>query len=1042
MGTVDGRLNFDTKIDTKGFSKGVNSLSGQINSLIGLTGKLAAALGAAFSVKQIIESAAEVKAAKSQFEQTFGEIQSQAESAINSVAKSSGILETRLKGVGTSIYAFARTTGMESAEALGLMNDALQVTADSAAYYDRSLEDTAESLKSFLKGNFENDAALGLSCTETTRNAAANKLYGKSFIELSEAQKQMALLQMVKDANALSGAMGQAAREADGWENVTGNLKVAWKQLLAAVGQPVLAMAVPVVQNITAALQKMTSVAQAAAKALSKVFGIDLGTDGTVTVSDSTADLSSNADSAAQSYKDMAASAEKAAEANENTLASFDKINKLGDTTDSKTGTNTALSPTTSSGGLQGNISVKADVDTSTVETKLAKLFKDIKKNLNSLFKPLKSAWNKDGKKVTGSLKYAFKETKDLCVEIGRSFAKVWTNGTGEKTVGHILGIFKNISKTIGNISKNLKKAWSKDNLGTDIIQHAADIFNTILRHNENISKKISDWSEKIDFSPLLEALDELGQAVTPFADAVGKGLETFWDEVLLPMASWTIEDAIPTFLETLSDVISGLTSVWKKASPVIKDKLWDGFLKPIAKWTADAALSALGTLGDNFKKLCDNMTEKDVEVFLDLAGAITAIVVAVKGKKLIDDFAYALGSMGTTAAKSLSAWNQPLSTPATEGGTTFATKFCAAVAAFFAGWEIGTAIRDAIGGDKIDEALFPIFDAIVNFFTVTIPEWWDSTTWQDFIPIYNIFGDQIDGWLHPILDSIVQFFTVDIPEWWDTLQSDTLFPIYDKAVAAWEAVVTFFTESIPTFFTQTVPGWFSDLWTSIKDVFKNAEEWFGNKFETAWNNIKSAFSLSSVSSFFSGIWGGIKSAFGSVTKWFKDTFTAAWQGVKNVFSTGGKIFSGIKDGIADVFKDTVNTVIDGLNIVIAAPFNAINDAIGWIRNLEIAGWNPFDGLSEISIPQIPKLATGTVVPANYGEFMAILGDNKREAEIVSPLSTIRQAVAEALAANGGTGGEIVIDNHIHLSDKEIHRSVVKVNKQQIRKTGRNPLAT
>lgn len=1034
MGTVDGRLNFDTKIDTKGFSKGVNSLSGQINSLIGLTGKLAAALGAAFSVKQIIESAAEVKAAKSQFEQTFGEIQSQAESMINGVAKSSGILETRLKGVGTSIYAFAKTTGMDSASALYLMNDALQVTADSAAYYDRSLEDTAESLKSFLKGNFENDAALGLSCTETTRNAAANKLYGKSFIELSEAQKQMALLQMVKDANALSGAMGQAAREADGWENVIGNLKEAWKQLLATVGQPVLAMAVPVVQDITAALQKMTSVAQAAAKALSKVFGIDIGTDSTVTVSDSTADLSSNADSAAQSYKDMAASAEKAAEANENTLASFDKINKLGDTTDSKTGTNTALSPTTSSGGLQGNISVKADVDTSGVETKLTELFKDIKKNLNSLFKPLKSAWNKDGKKVTGSLKYAFKETKDLCVEIGRSFAKVWTNGTGEKTVGHILDIFKNINKTIGNISRNLKKAWSKDNLGTDIIQHAADIFNTILKHNENISKKISDWSEKIDFSPLLEALDELGQAVTPFADAVGKGLETFWDEVLLPMASWTIEDAIPTFLETLSDVITGLQKVWKTASPVIKDKLWDGFLKPIAKWTADAALSALSTLGDNFKKLCDNMTEKDVAVFLDLAGAVSAIYAAVKGKQKLDDFNLALKTMKVNAQKALTKLQElwalakmPLTTPkvntsnstaiipsvgipagtATQAGEagaaagmSFAGKFIAVVAAAIAGWEIGTAIRDAIGGDKIDEALFPIFDAIVNFFTVTIPEWWD------------------------------------------TLQSDTLFPIYDKAVAAWDAVVKFFTESIPTFFTQTVPGWFSDLWTSIKDVFKNTEKWFGNKFETAWKNIKSAFSLSSVSSFFSGIWGGIKSAFGSVTKWFKDTFTEAWQGVKNVFSTGGKIFSGIKDGIADVFKDTVNTVIDGLNIVIAAPFNAINDAIGWIRDLEIAGWNPFDGLSEISIPQIPKLATGTVVPANYGEFMAILGDNKREAEIVSPLSTIKQAVAEVLAANGGTGGEIVIDNHIHLSDKEIHRSVVKVNKQQIRKTGRNPLAT
>ena len=96
-----------------------------------------------------------------------------------------------------------------------MMERSLTVAADSAAYYDRSLDETTESLQSFLKGNFENDAALGLSCTETTRNAAANKLFGKSYMELSEAQKQLTLLQMVEDANKLSGAMGQAARESD-----------------------------------------------------------------------------------------------------------------------------------------------------------------------------------------------------------------------------------------------------------------------------------------------------------------------------------------------------------------------------------------------------------------------------------------------------------------------------------------------------------------------------------------------------------------------------------------------------------------------------------------------------------------------------------------------------------------------------------------------------------------------------------------------------------------------------------------------------------
>ena len=234
------------------------------NRMSGAFKKIGTAVAAAFAVDKIkdfgqgcVESAAAVKAENSQFEQTFGGLQTKADSVIGSVSKNSGILQTRLNTVGTSIYAFAKTTGMESTEALDMMERALQATADSAAYYDRSLEDTSESLKSFLKGNFENDAALGLSCTETTRNAAANELYGKSFVDLSESQKQLTLLKMVEDANKLSGAMGQAARESDGWENVTGNLSEAWRQFQAQVGAPVLQKLVPVVQKVTKGLAGM-----------------------------------------------------------------------------------------------------------------------------------------------------------------------------------------------------------------------------------------------------------------------------------------------------------------------------------------------------------------------------------------------------------------------------------------------------------------------------------------------------------------------------------------------------------------------------------------------------------------------------------------------------------------------------------------------------------------------------------------------------------------------------------------------------------------
>ena len=198
-----------------------------------------------------IEAAANANALASQMEQTFGALKGEASDAIGRVATNSGILETRLQGAAAQIYAFARSSGGDTTESLQLMETALQAAADSAAYYDKSLDDTVETLQSFLKGNYSNDAALGLSATETTRNAAATKLFRKEYNKLTEIQKQKVLLSMVTDAQKLSGAMGQAAREADGWENVQGNLNETVKQFQAQVGKPVLKNLIPIVQEIT-----------------------------------------------------------------------------------------------------------------------------------------------------------------------------------------------------------------------------------------------------------------------------------------------------------------------------------------------------------------------------------------------------------------------------------------------------------------------------------------------------------------------------------------------------------------------------------------------------------------------------------------------------------------------------------------------------------------------------------------------------------------------------------------------------------------------
>lgn len=238
----------------------------KISSAFKKIGTVVAGAMAADKIKDFglncINAASDANAASSQFSQVFGDLESQASSSLSKIADNTGIMEKRMKGSYTQIAAFAKTTGLDTADALSLADRAMVAVADSAAFYDRSLEETTESLQSFLKGNYENDAALGLSCTEITRNEAANRLYGKSFNDLSEAQKQLTLLQMVEDANKLSGAMGQAARESDTWTNQTGNLKQAWTDFKAVLGDTVLPTAIEIVKRMADTVQGLSEKVQ------------------------------------------------------------------------------------------------------------------------------------------------------------------------------------------------------------------------------------------------------------------------------------------------------------------------------------------------------------------------------------------------------------------------------------------------------------------------------------------------------------------------------------------------------------------------------------------------------------------------------------------------------------------------------------------------------------------------------------------------------------------------------------------------------------
>lgn len=274
-----GSIGLKTDEAESGMSGIINKAEDTGNKLVSTFKKAAVAIGTAFAIDKIIDlgkvsvaAAAEAEEFAGAFEQVFKGFESEAEKSMQNVTDTIKASEGRFKESFLQISGFGKASGMDTAEAIELSNRAVIAAADYAAMYGGTLENTTESLQSFLKGNFANDAALGVSATEFTRNAKAVELYGQEFNELTETQKQWTLLAMVEEANEQSGAMGQAAREADSYANTMGELKNAWNEFLIIVGGPILKAVVPVIKSITQGVQWLTEAIVPAAEAVGKFF--------------------------------------------------------------------------------------------------------------------------------------------------------------------------------------------------------------------------------------------------------------------------------------------------------------------------------------------------------------------------------------------------------------------------------------------------------------------------------------------------------------------------------------------------------------------------------------------------------------------------------------------------------------------------------------------------------------------------------------------------------------------------------------------------
>jgi hypothetical protein len=176
------------------------------------------------------------------------------------------------------------------------------------------------------------------------------------------------------------------------------------------------------------------------------------------------------------------------------------------------------------------------------------------------------------------------------------------------------------------------------------------------------------------------------------------------------------------------------------------------------------------------------------------------------------------------------------------------------------------------------------------------------------------------------------------------------------------------------------------------------------------------------------GITIGITS--GTFASWL-DTIAAAFRAFKTtVVDVFKSLWNGIKvpiNAILGGLEWMANKVVDAINTVINAMNRIHFDMPDWL------GGGSFGfSINTLEHVSIPRLATGSVVPPNR-EFLAVLGDNKQEHEVVSPLSTIKQALREVYGEMGAGGkAEAVME----IDGEVFGRLIYRLNNTESRRIG------
>ncbi len=1137
----------------RGLLSGMERLGNSIRGIMGSLGFAIGIAGLVSLGKQAIDTASDIQEVQNVVDTAFGSMAYKMEEFAKTSVKQFGISQLSAKQMGSTFMAMGASMLDNMEEASDMAINLTARAADMSSFYNKSIEETSYALKSIYTGETESLKEYGVVMTQVNMEEFARQQgINKSIQAMTQAEKVELQYAYVMQQTAL--AAGDFAKTSDSWANQTRILSEQFKELLSVIGSGLIVVFTPVVKFLNTILTGLIAIAKQIGAILSKLFGIKVPVVDSSKMASNLSDAAGGANDLADGMDAAGKSAEKAGKAASKALAPFDKLNVLKQDSGGSGGSGSSGGGGGIGGGAGalGDVDFEKIEEGEAVASELENALKSIwdvfqqaweskgegvinsaKAALSSLLEAAKAigatfyevftngtglgwlesllellrsmfdvvtsisvafteAWNAGaGFENVTALFEMLTNVNYLLAAIGDSFSRAFSNGIGVQIWTNILGIITGVYNIIGNLAASLTEAWNTAGIGDSIWAGILEIINTVLETMHGIADSTAEWAAKLDFVPLLESIDELLKAIQPLTQNIGEGLKWFWDNVLLPIAGWTIQEAVPAFLDMLSEAIRTANEVIEALKP-LGIWLWENFLQPLGQWAGDVIISAMETITDLLKKFGDWISENQslVEGFVIVIGSIFV--------------AWKVVSFASTIAgiiKSMALWIASIiSYTTTVGLATAATStFKLAIGFLTSPVTIAVAIIGsliAIGvllyknWDKIKEAAGKLKDWIAKKWKEILKAisgaWegiqkalsnvsaWFKKKFDDAIKNVHKAFEGIGGWFGARYTDVTNAFK-GVGGWFKEQ--------FDNAVKnthlAFEAIGSWFGErwgdiqsalsdvggwfktkfgdakkNVHTAF-EKIGGWFGNRYSDIQNAFKGIKGWFKEKFGGAYQEVKKSFKKDSVSNFFKSVWNNITGAFGDIAGWFRDKFSSAWQSVTGIFSgarefmegVGKNIVNGIIDGILAIWNtlvDMANKIKELFNIkvnvsgasAVGGAFGGLVGGMGKAAAYSPQAAAPSPAMASFSDMQIPQLASGAVIRGG-DPFLAVLGDQRfGQTNVEAPLSTIEKAVSNAMGKAWGMGGDISV--RVFIGGKDVTRAVKTEADTYFKKTGKD----